>query len=703
MSRSLKSILPILLTVAVCVPLWAGDAAPASGGAPAAGNDSLTSSTIRSEGDATLRSGLVGLLVSKGLITSSEASSLLSAPASDVTANLLKLLKDKGLISNADLAQVTKTAMPVSAVTTSAIPTSAPAVVSAVIETPQSSASQATATPAAAPAVIPAVAPLRVLPIDVPKQSGLIPDIKLGSGANMKIYGFYKASAVSDTASSGGGTFGSNDFPLPLLLADTGPTSDPQVHLKARSFRVGMQTEWVPKDSDFSITGRVEGDFEGDYTDVNNRNISSVRNGQFSLRLAWVRLDHKIGNLPWFAQFGQDWTIFGSSTLPNLFETTGLGIGMGSLYERAPMFRTGIQLPFGDFKVQPEFAIVMPVASTSTLTTDQRLRFGDRAGAESNQPGLQARVVFQFPLSHSWKGVAPAQLIFSGERARINEIIPHAAQTPTSFICEATPCTIPTPLTNLNTPNIGFTNNLTILGASNCPEPTGKCFLGQIFPHGVQASNLQNGYTGEIQLPTPWVTLVAKFYRGEDLRFFFATQLNDVYSNLGALAALPEQSGVSFSGKAITFGCSGGTSVAGATTPTFNCAGNPVLPAKLQPVGGTGGFAELSFPLSRIFNANPEGHNSGWVLHLQYGTDRANYLDAQHGNHLGRTDLDTASLTYRLNKWVTFVHEASYIVTFTANNHEASGAILPEKLPFAGSTTRQAHNWRNEFGPIFTF
>ena len=47
-------------------------------------------------------------------------------------------------------------------------------------------------------------------------------------------------------------------------------------------------------------------------------------------------------------------------------------------------------------------------------------------------------------------------------------------------------------------------------------------------------------------------------------------------------------------------------------------------------------------------------------------------------NHLGRTDLDTVSLTYRLNKWVTFVHEASYIATITANNHEAGGVIIPE-------------------------
>ena len=111
----------------------------------------------------------------------------------------------------------------------------------------------------------------------------------------------------------------------------------------------------------------------------------------------------------------------------------------------------------------------------------------------------------------------------------------------------------------------------------------------------------------------------------------------------------------------------------------------------------------MSFPLSRIFNANPEGHNSGWVLHLTYGTDRANYAEASHGDHLGRTDLDTGSLTYKLNKWVTFVQETSYIVTFTANNHSAAGAVTREFLPFAGAPTRQAHNWRNEFGPVFTF
>ena len=641
---------------------------------------------------------LLQLLQSKGILSAEEVSSINQASSpDDANARLARLLVSKGLISDQEYQHtIGEPGAPAS-------PAPAAHLVEVAYHAPVASGTanqySGSPQPKAEAQVIPAVAPLRVLPIDLPKQGGMIPDIKLGSGGNLKIYGFLKASAVSDTASSGGATFGSNDFPLPLLLGgDTGPTSDPQFHIKARSARLGGQFEWVPKNSSFTVTGKVEGDFEADYTDVNNRNISSARSSQFGVRLAYMRLDTKLGTLPWFAQFGQDWLLV-SSTLPSLFETTGLALGMGALWERSPLFKTGVQFHAGELKVQPEFAIVLPVAGTSTLTTDQRLRFGDRAGAESNRPALEARLVFQFPLSHNWKAVAPAQLIFSGHHARLNEIIPHAAQAASSVTCTVLPCTVTT-FYNPNAPNIGFTTSTHILGASNCPIASGICNLEQFFPKGTQQDYPQNVWTAEIQLPTPWVTFVAKYYRGDDMRFFFGGQFNDVYANLRGLAEVG--SGVSFSGRSILFGCAGG-SAAGQPANTIACPGSAVLPAYLQPIGGNGGFAELSFPLSRIFHANPEGYNSGWVLHTTYGTDRANYADASHGDHLGRTDLDTASLTYRLNKWVTFVHETSYIVTFTANNHGAGGAITKEFLPFAGGPTRQAHNWRNEFGPVFTF
>jgi hypothetical protein len=656
------------------------------------------------ESHTTPNNALAVLLESKGILTASELATVNQASTpEEANARLAKLLVEKGLISQQEFKN---TVTPVSMEST------APAahLSNAVMQTqnPPRAGQTPTGTPPtpeSGPAIIPAVAPLRVLPIDTPKQGGMIPDIRLGSGANMKLYGFYKASAISDTASSGGATFGSQDWPLPLLLGDTAnatPTTNPQVHLKARSFRIGMQTEWVPKNSGFTITGRVEGDFEGDFTDVSNRNISSVRSNQFSLRLAWMRLDHKLGDLPWFAEFGQDWSLLGSSSLPSLFETTGLGVGMGSLYERIPQFKTGIQFHAGDLKIQPEVALVLSAQGSSALTTDQHLRFGDAVGAESDQPGVEARVVFQFPLNKSWRGVAPAQLIFSGHHSRMSELIPHTKEASNTVICTAfgTPCTVSL-FTSATVPNVGLDAFQSWTGASNCAGG-GTCTLYSLFPSGLQVGNPQNIYTGEIQLPTPWVTFVAKFYRGNDMRFFFGGQLNDVYANLGALVDPFDANGISESGRAITFGCVGAVKDP-VLADTTDCPNTPVQVAKLQPVGGSGGFAELSFPLSRIFHANPEGNNSGWIFHLGWGTDRANYADAGHGNHLGRTDLDTASLTYRLNKWVTFVHEASYIVTNTANLHEAGGVIKPDYLQFGPTVTRQAHNWRNEFGPIFTF
>src|SRR6516225_859526 len=481
---------------------------------------------------------LVKLLESKGILTAEEALSVsqASSPA-EANARLAQLLVSKGVISDQEYEHTLGEPAPA--------PTPAH-FVEAVYHAPAAAATSDTSAAPPQPkaevqSLPPGIAPLRVLPIDLPKQGGLIPDIKLGSGANMKLYGFFKATAVTDTASSGGATFGSNDFPLPLLLGgDTGPTSDPQFHIKDRSFRIGSQFEWVPKSQNLTLTGRVEADFEGDYTNVNNRNISGVRSSQFGIRIAYVRLDTKLGGkLPWFTMFGQDWSLI-SSSLPSLFETTGLGIGMGTLWERQPMFKTGVQFKASQVQIQPEFAITLPVAGTAALSDEERARFGDRAGAESNQPGLQGRVVFQFPLHH-WQGVVPAQLIFSGSHAEINEIIPGTALTAASAA---------------GTPGLP---NTSVPGAAGCEVPlaTGACSIRGFFPRGVQNEYPQNVWTSEIQLPTPWVTLVAKFYKGEALRFFFAGQLNDIFSNLQGTTEVG--AGTSFSGRAILFGCPGGT------------------------------------------------------------------------------------------------------------------------------------------------
>jgi hypothetical protein len=620
---------------------------------------------------------LVRVLEAKGILTAEEVAQISQASSgSDADQRLAKLLLMKGVISQSDYDQTV--AVP-GMMNASGSVTTSPAAIAAVYRVPAghspnlpgkgtivSGAAGVPAPPMSPPdkgsEVIPAVAPLRVLPIDVPKQGGLIPDIKLGSGANVKLYGFFKASAISDTASSGGGNFGSQDFPLPLLLGDTGPTGDPQVHIKARSFRIGTQFEWVPKDSAVVVTGRVEADYEGDFTNQNSVNISSIRNGQFRTRLAWARLDTKLADsLPVFAEFGQDWTLY-STTLPALYETTGTAIGMGALWERAPLFRVGAQFHSGDLKVQPEFAIVLPVAGTSALSDEQRARFGDRAGSESNEPALESRIVFQFPISHSWQAVAPAQFIVSGHHARINEIIPFG--------------NLPT------TP---------ILGAAGCA--TAPCSIRSVFPRGLELDHPQNIWTAEAQLPTPWVTFTGKYYQGGDMRFPFAGQLNDVFNDLNGAVTIPT-SVTAFDGRTVLFGCAGATG----SGATFNCNGNPIVAQSFRPVRGLGGFTEASFPLSRIFHADPNGRNSGWIFHLLYGTDRTIARDVRRSgaNGLARTDLDSASLTYRLNKWVTFVQETSYIETRAVSN------LAVPKL-FKGLPATSAHSWRNEFGTIFTF
>src|SRR3984893_12817723 len=241
------------------------------------------------ENHATNNNPLAVLLQSKGILSPSEVAMINQASSpQDANARLAQLLVEKGLISSQEY---TATVTPpvasgvTPAVTAASLESSKARLSDAVLHTSPvvaaAPARPATPTDSQEPPIIPAVAPLRVLPIDLPKQGGMIPDIRLGSGANMKIYGFFKQSAISEIASTGGPTFGSQDWPLPLLLGDTGPTSDPQFHIKARSFRIGSQFEWVPKNSNLVLTGRVEADYEGDFTNANSVNISSVRNGQF--------------------------------------------------------------------------------------------------------------------------------------------------------------------------------------------------------------------------------------------------------------------------------------------------------------------------------------------------------------------------------------------------------------------------------------
>ena len=180
------------------------------------------------------------------------------------------------------------------------------------------------------------------------------------------------------------------------------------------------------------------------------------------------------------------------------------------------------------------------------------------------------------------------------------------------------------------------------------------------------------------------------------MRFFFAGQVNSAFTarSPGSASA---GTGSSFSGVPIMFQCPPGLKAG-------TCAGN-ITPGALEPIRGQGGFAQLSFPLSRIFHADPEGHNSGWVFQVLYGTDMAKREDVVQsgGNSLIRTNTGMFTLSYKINKWVSFVNEVTYYQTNTAWHLVEGKAVLVPKAYEGQPDRTAAHDWKNEFGTIVTF
>jgi hypothetical protein len=578
---------------------------------------------------------LLNLLVSKGLLTTAEARAIVSSGNPQRQRDQLAgLLKDKGLISAAEFDQLrSKTPGNASGnvdVTSGASPN------------PPATATASTPVPSRqrppAPSVIAAVAPIRLLPIDVPQREGLIPDLKLGSGARIKPYGYFKTSVIRDSSSPQG-----NDFPLPLLAADTGPGGSPEFHLKARALRLGVNFEWLDPAPKTTITGRLEVDFEGDFTRVNNRNVSSIRSSQPSIRLAWARIDRRFNDkVAAFTLFGQDWAPFASSTLPNTIENTNFGgIGYGAIYQRVPQVRTGFNYNFGgarSWKIQPELAIVFPAFGNLPANVADQFGFGERQGADSDRPGVQGRVVLQWQLDQA-DGVVPAEFIVSFEHARRTAIVT-AANVPVQF--------------------------------------------SSAFPAGAEVSSNSDGYSAEFQLPTRYVTLSGKYYAGADLRFFLGGQLLSNFNDTAGLASTVSVA-----------------SIDGASSVVFGLLNGVPAIAPQRPVRAQGGFVQLGFPLSRLAGADPKGRNAGWTGFLYYGFDEAAQRDARRFSPVhGRSDLFSGNIQYKLNSWVTFGFEQGYYRTRAANRSESDFGGLPL---FRGVPSYTSHNIRSEFATIFTF
>ncbi len=579
---------------------------------------------------------LIRLLQAKGILTEAEAASVISSGApADTESRLARLLLAKGIINQGEYESMAATA---------AAPRSVPSNLVATRDfsgTVFPSAPPAPPVGAAAPPEKPpiaAVAPIRTLPLAgdaVFKRDGMAPVIKLGADVKMKPYGIFKASFISDSSSPGG-----NDFPLPGFLGDTGPGSSPEMHFNARSTRIGSDFEWLDPSKNVTITGKVEADFEGNFSRVNNRNISAIRSNMFQLRLAYARIDSKLSDqTSWFALFGQDWTPFGSSTLPPILENTGLGLGYGILYERAPQFRFGVGHLLGgsrNWKIEPEFALVLTAFGNLPADVTNQLGYGERQGADSNRPEIQGRIVTQWQLDKA-PGVVPAQFIVSGTYGR-REAIVLAANVPAAF--------------------------------------------KTAFPHGATVDSSRYGVSAELQLPTRYFTLLAKAYNGEDLRFYFTGNL---FSNFNDPYGLTSTSTVA--------------SIDGSSNVIFglDASGNPAI-APQRPVRAAGGFADLGFPLSRIFGAKSDGRNAGWVLNLHYSFDQAFARDVRRIGAANRSkdDVTAGTINYKFNKYFTIGYEQSYYRTRAANK----GGPLPL---YRGIPSYQWHDIRSQLSFITTF
>jgi hypothetical protein len=634
-------------------------------------------------------SALLGLLVKKGVLAPSEATSIRDAAPGTEFQALIAALSRKGVIEASDLsALVAPPAAPSPApvMTAPVVPPAAPAPPAAAQKpagtSPQVPPQIPTGTLPAPPGVIPAVAPVRLLPIDPPAKDGLIPAFKLGP-IKMTPYGFIKATTVHDTSNPRG-----DDFPVPgFLNADTGPTTDPSWHIKARASRVGFNLEWPDASKKLTVTGRVEGDFEGNFSRADNRNVSSLRSNGFQLRLAWVRMDYKASeNTDLFFQGGQDWALFGSSVLPNILETTFLAAYFGNVYERSPQMRMGLVQKLGgrrNFKFSPEFAIMMPsegnvpvdvttcsvpasfapgTAATMTCSVSNglanQLGYGERQGSDANRLEYEGRAVLQWQLDTA-PAVAPAQLVVSAFDSQRSAIVLASA--------------------------------IAAPAGSSATAAAQYASAHAAYPHGAIDSSNGYGFQVAAQLPTRWVTLSASAYRGADLRFMFGGELLSNYTNSTGLTNTISVNSVDAS-SSVVFGT--------------NAAGQTVMAPQIA-VRGYGGFVNLGFPLSRIFNAKPGSRNSGWTLYLNQGLDAVDHYDFVKAKAIGasgagpyRSTMSAATVLYKINNWCTIAYEQSLYSSYALPN---AAGVYTANTSIRGIPSRTWRDLRTEFGPLFTF
>ncbi len=720
--RSWLSSLIVLAIMAVPVMAANNDAKPASDNAANTTNEASPSpnpspspsvSLAAATSDANV-AALLGVLVQKGVLAPSEANAIKAAVPGTEFQLLVEALSRKGVLSAADLSAA------MNPTPSTAVSAAASDAVSTSLSPDPGSSSQASAgaqapMKPAAPAVVPAIAPVRVLALDAPKKDGLVPAFKMGP-VKMTPYGFIKATAAHDSSSPNG-----DDFPFIGLFTsssatyNTGPTEDPEFHIKARATRFGTNIEWPDISSKLTLTGRIEADFEGNFSAVDNRNVSSIRSNAPQLRLAYVRMDYAASeNTDFYFEGGQDWTLFGSAALPNLLETTFLGAYYGNVYERSPQMMVGFnQRLASSLKLNTAFAIMMPSTGQVEKSAGNGFNYdtpgnqtgavngladqlgqGEREGADANRPEYEGKIGFQFQLDKA-PGVAPAQFFWSGFYSKRNSIVTNSAYATAALPSTCFVASVPA-------------------GGPALVNPL-CTFYATALPNGYQGSSKEYGNQLALQLPTRWATLVVSGYRGGDLRFMFGGQANSFVTDMAGLSGAIKFDTVDGLGNAAV-ACSTPVVavVLGNGGTGHQCTGSAVV-APERPIRAFGGFINLGLPISRWFNADPKGHNAGWQLFLHAGKDQlvsrdtlnspahatapgADTFNFSGQNRLSMGKIFAGTLYYKLNPYCTFAFEQS---VYAAKLSPFLGSA--DWYTIAGVQSREWQDHRTEFGPVFTF
>lgn len=465
-----------------------------------------------------------------------------------------------------------------------------------------------------------APAPFQAFPPVKPENPGPL-TIRLGSGVTISPIGLIKLSAIRDSNQSSG-----DDTPVIARVVGSGPETSgntgtlkpaPDFRFKARSARVGFDLLAPDPNDRFIITGKLEFDFEGSFAASTARNIGALRANEAELRTAWVQLTTQ-GATPFFMRFGQAATLFASTTQPTGLELTGQYQFQGNPQQRVPGFVAGIRKDLGgswDWRFQPEAGFFLasggePVSGIGSVYAGNQpspgqgtIGFGQREGPDSDRPSYQSRAVLEF---EPFKGrrVASSQLIGSFVYAERRRYFAPPFQTG-----------------NLN---YGLTSHII-------------------------------GYTGEFRFATPWWTLLGKYYRGSDLRFYFSGLGQDVF----------------FDG------------------PSAPLTTTGVLPA-MRPVRAQGGFVQLQLPWS-VWMQPRDPKLQGFSTNLTYGYDSAFSRDAIRVVGGGRKAQHAlmGNFLYQYNRYVQFGLEVNWLeaLYLIRQGGPTRGGFVGRNLRWEYSTT----------------